>query len=196
MKKAHLIILAVVISISFGAANAQTYKAQADKTVIYWHGEKVGGEHDGSIKLKSGELVISGNKPVSGYVIIDMTTITNSDISNDGMRERLVNHLKSDDFFGVETYPEARFDISGSEVSNGGSIKLKGTITIKGISKPMEFVSSMESADGSLVFKGHMEIDRTLFDVRFGSKKFFDNIADSAIDDIFTLDYELFLSKE
>jgi polyisoprenoid-binding protein YceI len=96
----------------------------------------------------------------------------------------------------VAKFPEARFDISGSEVSNGGSIKLKGTITIKGISKPMEFVSSMESADGSLVFKGHIEIDRTLFDVRYGSKKFFDNIADSAIDDIFTLDYELFLSKE
>ena len=196
MKKAYSIILAMIISSSFGAIHAQTYKASPDKTVIYWHGEKVGGEHDGSIKLKSGELEMSGSKPVSGYVVIDMTSITNSDISNDGMRERLVNHLKSDDFFGVDKFPEARFDITGSEVSNGGSVTLKGTLTIKGISKTMEFVSNMESSDGSLVFTGHIEIDRTLFDVRFGSKKFFDNIADSAIDDIFTLDYELFLSQE
>jgi len=196
MKKAYLIILALIISTSLGTIYAQTYKAQPDKTVIYWHGEKVGGEHDGSIKLKSGELVMSGNKPVSGNVVIDMTTITNSDISNDGMRERLVNHLKSDDFFGVEKFPEARFDITGSELSNGGSIKLMGNLTIKGISEPVEFISSMESRDGSLVFTGHIEIDRTLFDVRFGSKKFFDNIADSAIDDIFTLDYELVLSKQ
>jgi polyisoprenoid-binding protein YceI len=188
--------MAFIISTSLGTIYAQTFKAQPDKTVIYWHGEKVGGEHDGNIKLKSGELVMSGNKPVSGNVVIDMTTITNSDISNDGMRERLVNHLKSDDFFGVEKFPEARFDITGSEVNDGGSIKLMGNLTIKGISEPVEFISSMESRDGSLVFKGHIEIDRTLFDVRFGSKKFFNNIADSAIDDIFKLDYELVLTKQ
>ncbi|MDT8400409.1 MAG: YceI family protein [Bacteroidales bacterium] len=195
MKKAYLIILAIIIAGSFEVLQAQTFKADPDKTVILWHGKKVGGDHTGNINLKSGEIIMNGNKPVSGTIVIDMATITNSDIENEAMRERLVNHLKSDDFFGADKFPEAKFEITGSEVNGSGDLLIKGNLTIKGISEPIEFVSKPDSTGDYMIFTGHIEIDRSLFDVRFGSKKFFANIADSAIDDIFTLDYELYLGK-
>lgn len=195
MKKTYLLILAIIIGGSFGAVNAQTYIADPGKTTILWEGKKVGGDHNGSIKLKSGEIVMKDNMPVSGTVVIDMTSMTNADIENEGMRERLLNHLKSDDFFSVDKFPEAKFDITGSEINGNGDIKITGNLTIKGITEPLDFITVPNASGNSAVFTGQIKIDRTLFDVRYGSKKFFANIADSAIDDIFTLDYELYLEK-
>lgn len=188
--------MAIILGSSFSNMKAQTYKADADKTVIWWQGKKIGGEHRGTIKLKSAELEMQNNRPVGGTIIVDMTTIVDTDIDNEGMRKRLEDHLKSDDFFSVEKYPEARFEITGSEIKNGGSIEITGNITIKGITKTLEFVSDLTTSGEALIFKGNIEIDRTLFDVRYGSAKFFANIADRAINDIFSLDYELYLKKK
>ena len=196
MKKAYLIISTVILVGSFSSLQAQTYKAETEKAIIMWQGKKIGGEHTGSIKLKSAEIEMKYNRPVSGTVIIDMTSIVDTDIENDGMRNRLEDHLKSDDFFSVEKYPEAMFEITGSESKNGGPIKIIGNITIKGTTEPLEFTSNLTDSNGALIFTGHIDINRTLFDVRYGSTKFFDNIADRAIDDIFALDYELYLEKK
>jgi len=196
MKRSYLIIITVMLGSFLPAIQAQTYKARPDKTVILWHGKKIGGEHTGTIMLKSAELKMQQNRLVGGTIIVDMTTIADTDIENDGMRKRLEDHLRSDDFFSVERYPEAIFEITGSEVKNGGSINITGNVTIKGITRPLEFVTDLTSSEESIIFTGHIDIDRTLFDVRYGSTKFFDNIADRAINDIFSLDYELYLEKE
>ncbi|HKL67998.1 MAG TPA: YceI family protein, partial [Bacteroidales bacterium] len=129
-----------------------------------------------------------------GSVVIDMTTIVDTDIKNDGMRKKLEEHLRSDDFFGVSDHPEAVFSISSSEKTADG-IKVKGDLTIKGKTQPYEFLTQLEETEGGFIFKGKMDIDRTLFDVRYGSKKFFAKIGDRAIDDIFTLEYELYLKN-
>ncbi len=196
MKRLFLIILALILGSSFSAIQAQVYRANPDNTVILWQGKKVGGEHTGTIKIRSAELEMQYNRPVSGTIVVDMTTIVNTDIKNDGSRKRLEDHLRSDDFFSVDEYPEAIFKIEGSEVKNGGPIKIMGNITIKGKTMPLEFVSDLTASEETLIFKGHIDIDRTLFDVRYRSTKFFENIADRAINDIFTLDYELYLEKQ
>ena len=195
MKKAYLIISTVILGGSIPALHAQNYKAELDKTVILWQGKKIGGEHRGSVQLKSAEIEMQYKRPVKGTVVIDMNSIVDTDIENDGMRNRLEDHLKSDDFFSVEKYPEAMFEITGSESKNGGPIKIIGNITIKGTTEPLEFTSNLTDSNGALIFTGHIDINRTLFDVRYGSTKFFDNIADRAINDIFTLDYELYFEK-
>ena len=196
MKRSYLIIITVMLGSFLPAIQAQTYKARPDKTVILWHGKKIGGEHTGTIMLKSAELNMQQNRLVGGTIIVDMTTIADTDIENDRMRKRLEDHLRSDDFFSVEKYPEAIFEITGSEVKNGGSINITGNVTIKGITRSLEFVTDLTSSEEAITFTGHIDIDRTLFDVRYGSTKFFENIADRAINDIFSLDYELYLEKE
>ena len=192
MKKAYLILSAVIITGLFTAVQGQTMKADPEKTKVMWYGEKIGGSHEGTIELKSASLEMKDGKLVSGKVIIDMTTIVDTDIENDGMRKRLEDHLRSDDFFGVDKYPEAVFELTGSESVSEG-LKVMGNITIKGNTEPIEFMTSMEESGEGMIFKGKIEIDRTLFDVRFGSKKFFANIGDRAIDDMFSLTYEMYV---
>jgi len=194
MKKVSYFIIAILVFAPFYSALAQDFAGDTELTTILWHGEKIGGAHDGTIDLKSADIKIKDKMPVSGSVVIDMTTIVDTDIKNDGMRKKLEEHLRSDDFFGVSDHPEAVFSISSSEKTADG-IKVKGDLTIKGKTQPYEFLTQLEETEGGFIFKGKMDIDRTLFDVRYGSKKFFAKIGDRAIDDIFTLEYELYLKN-
>jgi polyisoprenoid-binding protein YceI len=150
---------------------AQKVEVKAEKSVIEWLGKKVGGQHDGSIQLKSGEFMLEDDRIVSGNFIVDMTSIVNYDLKNETYNQKLVDHLKSDDFFGVAKYPTAKFVVTES-------------ITIK---ENTERISFEVVRDGDS-YMTKLELDRSKFDVRYGSKTFFANIGDKAIDDIFTLD--------
>jgi len=99
----------------------------------------------------------------------------------------LVGHLKSDDFFGVEKYPTARFTVSQSSEFNNGKATLTGNITIKGKTEPITF----EVLRTGKEYTASLGIDRSKFNVRYGSDSFFDNLGDNAIDNIFTLEIRL-----
>jgi polyisoprenoid-binding protein YceI len=122
-----------------------------------------------------------------------MTSIT----STDGAGARLEGHLKADDFFGVEKFPTANFVITKvTPAAAAGKLTVSGNLTIKGITKPISFPATLAVKGNSLsaVAKG-VKVDRTKYDIRYGSKSFFDSIGDKAIDDEFTLDITLVASK-
>ena len=174
---------------------AQDYKVNAAKTVVNWEGSKVvAGSHEGTIQIKSGNLLLDEGFIVSGKVVVDMTTIVDTDLDG-AMKEKLEGHLKSDDFFGVDKFTEASLDVKGTERIDDNKLRVNGMLTIKGRTNPVSFESSVDKAGDAMMFKGTMEVDRSLYDVRFGSGKFFDNLGDKAINDIFTLQFELLLEK-
>jgi polyisoprenoid-binding protein YceI len=162
---------------------AQELTVDTKKSTLKWHGEKVTGEHFGNIDLSEGKLVWKNNKIVSGEMVIDMTSITNTDIEDEGYNAKLVGHLKSDDFFGVEKYPTAKLDIKGSDAFKDNKAKVKGELTIKGITHPIEFEAQKEND----WFMAEIVVDRSKYDVRYGSGSFFDNLGDKTIYDDFTL---------
>jgi polyisoprenoid-binding protein YceI len=162
---------------------AQELTVDTKKSTLKWHGEKVTGEHFGTIDLKEGMLVWKNNKIVSGQMIIDMTSITNTDIDDAGYNAKLVGHLKSDDFFGVEKYPTAKLYIKGSDAFKDNKATVKGELTIKGITHPIEFEAQKEND----WFMAEIVVDRSKYDVRYGSGSFFDNLGDKTIYDDFTL---------
>jgi polyisoprenoid-binding protein YceI len=123
-----------------------------------------------------------------------MASIANTDLDEKG-QGRIAGHLKGDDFFGVEEFPEASFKVNNSEMTDGKTLRVSGDLTIKGHTNPISFLSTLEKGESSLIFTGIMEVDRSLFDVRYGSDKFFDNLGDKAISDIFTLEFRLFLEQ-
>ena len=108
--KIYTSIIAIVFSI-FGI-NAQ--KINIQKSTLEWIGKKIGGQHNGKIQLNSGEIKLANNKIESGSFYIDMNSITCTDLKDDGYNQKLVGHLKSDDFFGVDKYPTANFKITKS----------------------------------------------------------------------------------
>ncbi|MHC1730835.1 MAG: YceI family protein [Bacteroidales bacterium] len=191
MKRTFLIILTSIFAVSL--LNAQKkYTADPAATVIDWKGDKkIGSFHVGTIDLKSGWLNIEGNALTGGEFLVDMTSIKNSDVKDEKMRERLVGHLKSDDFFGVEKYPLSKLVITGSSKLEGGKALVKGNLTVKEATHPVEFTVT-ESKEGTVfTYSAEIVFDRSLYDVRFGSGKFFSNLGDNAINDEIKLNVKL-----
>jgi len=170
---------------------AQEMNVDTQKTTIEWYGKKVTGEHFGTIALESGWLEWRDAKIINGEFIIDMTSIQNIDLQDDGYRAKLENHLKSDDFFGVEKFPQAKLQIIDSEILSDDKLKVKGNLTIKDITHPIEFITEKEGDD----FVAEIVIDRSKYNVRYGSGSFFDNLGDKMIYDNFRLKVKLVMEE-
>lgn len=182
-------ILATLFLAGTLSVSAQKTEINLSKSVVEWTGKKIGGAHNGEVKVKSAFLEIKDGEIVGGKVEIDMTTITNTDLEDEGYNQKLVGHLKSDDFFGVEKHPTASFEVTKSTKFKNGKANISGKITIKG--KTEEITVEVLKNDGQ--YSAQLEVDRSKFDVRYGSNSFFDNLGDKAIDDIFILDITLVL---
>ena len=180
-------LVAFSLLLSSFTMSAQTLTVNTDASSIGWLGAKIGGEHNGTIDLKSGELSMENNQITSGNFVVDMTSIKNLDIEDEGYRGKLEGHLKSDDFFGVATFPTSKLIITKSEVFQNGKAKVWGDLTIKGKTEKVEF----DMVENAGKYTAELKVDRSKFDVRYGSNSFFDNLGDKAIDDIFTLTVEL-----
>lgn len=187
MKKIKL--LTVLLIAGSLVVSAQKSEINIDKSSVEWTGNKIGGAHNGMIKVKSGYLEFKGDNIVSGKVTIDMNSITNTDLKDEEYNQKLVGHLKSDDFFGVEKHPTSTFEITKAAKFEDGKATVSGTLTIKGKSETISFDVSKKGD----MYTTQLKVDRSKFDVRYGSNSFFDNLGDKAIDDLFILDIQLAL---
>ncbi len=187
MKSIKTIILSAFI-VTSTTLSAQEYAFTNSNSEIKWIGKKVSGEHYGNIQLKEGKLTIKNGSIKSGTFVVNMKTITNEDLEGD-WNKKLIDHLNSDDFFGIEKYPEAKLKISESSLFKNNVATLKGELTIKGQTHPITF--EVKKSNNKLT--SEINIDRTLYNIKYGSGKFFDNLGDKMIDDIFILKVELTL---
>lgn len=133
---------------------------------VLWKGSLVNVyDHTGDVKLESGDVTVSDGKITGGKFVIDLTRIrpTDENYKEDKTPEKLVGHLSSEDFFHVEQYPTATFEITGSEGST-----VMGNLTIRGKTNPekVENVSITEE-NGQMHLKGDIKFDRTKYDVAF-----------------------------
>jgi len=186
MKKATALLAVFALTLGLGV-QAQTLKVDPAKSEITWLGKKVTGEHSGTIGLKSGELEVDGNSIAGGQFVIDMTSIKNTDLTDPEWNGKLVGHLKSDDFFGVEKYPEAKLVITKEAAFSGDKATVTGDLTIKSTTQPVTFDVTKDGEK----YVAEITVDRTKYDVRYGSKSFFDNLGDKVIYDDFYLTVNL-----
>lgn len=163
---------------------------------VTWTGYGVGKEHFGSIDISSSDFIFVMGEVGLGELTIDMTTITTQDIENEEMAGNLDAHLKNDDFFSVEDYPEAVFMLDELEWEGENSYEASGELTLKGETNEVEFPVTLTEEENGWRLVGTAVIDRTLYDVRFGSDKFFDNLGDATIKDNFDIDFDLLLVAE
>jgi len=132
----------------------------------------------------------------SGSFMIDMESIVCTDIKNEDKREKLENHLKSKDFFLVKEYPEAYLEIEESGSFEKGSAEIKAKLTIRGNTNPITFRATRQLLDDGLKFFANIIVDRTKYDVKYASGKFFDNLVDKTIYDDFILKVNLMVREE
>lgn len=199
MKKQVVLIALSVVAIGFSAFTGKEKKSVMSVNVpeskVVWLGKKVTGEHTGTINIASGDLEFSDNKLSGGSFEIDMSSIANSDIENEEYKQKLVGHLKSDDFFGVEKYPTSTLVIKNVEAKSANKYHVNGEITIKGITKSIEFPVEVSLVDSKASASATITIDRSEFDVKYGSGSFFEGLGDKMIYDDFTLNVTLVANK-
>jgi polyisoprenoid-binding protein YceI len=187
IKSVAIFVLALSLTTS---VFADSQKVDTAKSSVKWLAKKVTGEHSGTIAIKEGNLVVEKGKITGGKVVIDMNSIVNTDLTDAGYNAKIVGHLKSDDFFGVASFPTAELAIN-KVVTNGNSHTFSGNLTIKGITNPASFTATSVKTGKTTTYTGTLVVDRSKFNVRYGSKSFFDDLGDKVIYDEFNLDFSL-----
>ncbi|PJA45035.1 YceI family protein [Candidatus Uhrbacteria bacterium CG_4_9_14_3_um_filter_50_9] len=171
----------------------------SSESEVTWEASKVVGvTHNGTVEVSEGSLTVEDGALTAGSVTIDMTTIV--DLDQEGvMKETLEKHLKSDDFFAVETYPTATFtttEVVPLEGIAGSNFRVDGIMTIRGIDQAISFPALIETQEMGVSFEAELELDRTLWGVNYGSGSLFDNLGDAVIRDEFIVDLELMFWAE
>jgi polyisoprenoid-binding protein YceI len=198
------IVLSIALAVAYlipvttnaqAKTDKQTFKINAEKSKVEWVGKKVTGQHNGEIKIAKGEITAANGLVNGGNVAIDMSTITCLDMQGE-WAEKLVGHLKSDDFFSVEKHATSTFTIKNVSPIKGAkaganNATIKGDLTIKGITHEIEFPAIVEIRGVNLVANGEAKIDRTKYDIKYGSANFFEGLGDKAIDNEFSVKFKL-----
>ncbi|MCI2228876.1 YceI family protein [Polaribacter sp. MSW13] len=170
---------------------AELNNVDTSGSVLNWKGTKPGGAHNGTVALKSGGLLVEDGKLTQGQFIIDMTTITNLDMKGSDGAGKIEAHLKSVDFFDVVAYPTAKFVITKVEETEG-KLAVSGNLRIKDITKSITIPATLSTENGVTTFKSeNFSIDRVDFNVKYKSKKFFDNLKDKFVDDLIEMSFEV-----
>lgn len=186
VKNLALALIVALVSFSFTTLNEGKKKVKTESSKIVWKGYKVTGSHEGTINMSTGSLTFKNDKLTDGLFVIDMTTITNTDMQGE-YKGKLEGHLKADDFFGVEKYPTAQLDFTKVKSEGKNSYTVTGNLTIKDKTNPVTFTMSIYGNKATASLK----IDRTAFGVQYGSASFFEGLKDKAIYDEFDLVVDL-----
>jgi len=167
--------------------NVDPIKINTEKSTISWVGKKITGQHSGTISIKSGELIMDDDKLTGGSFVIDMSSLSVEDLKAGQGKEKLEGHLNSDDFFGINKYPEATLSIINVIGIGKGQYKVQANITIKDKLQEISFDANIGKGRAT----AEITVDRTKHDIRYGSGSFFDNLGDNMINDDFVLTVNL-----
>jgi len=161
------------------------YTVNVDSSTIKWTGKEITTDsHYGTLGLKQGAVEVSTAGIVSGNVVVDMNSIQCLDMTGRG-KTKLEGHLRSDDFFGVQSYPEAALRFASLSAETSGKIHFTGDLTIKNITHPITFSGLIHQSGNNYSATINFSFDRTLYDVKYRSGKYFKDLGDKLIlDDI------------
>ncbi len=187
MKTFALQTIAIALFFSLTNITAQTKKIDAKKSTISWVGKKLTGEHSGTISIKEGSLIMKAGKLTGGTFIVDMSKINVTDLKAGEGKEDLEKHLKADDFFGTTKFPTSKLIFKTIADKGNGVYSVTADMTIKTTTNPVTFDLTIAGKTASTT----LTIDRTKYDIKYGSGTFFQNLGDKTISDNFDLAVKL-----
>jgi len=183
------VIAAVMMSFATLADLEGNYAIDTKSSQVKWTGYHLAKsyEHYGFVTVKSGNVSFDEGRLKGGTVVIDMTSITNADVEKPKDNSKLVNHLKSEDFFDVANHPEARLVIRQAKEKSPGVFSTTADLTIRGITKPITFDTRItESGNGGFIATSKLRINRTDYKVMYGW-----SIENAMLDSEFELDVKI-----
>lgn len=159
-----------------------THTVNLEKSTLAWSGEKITGSgHKGTVPFSNGSLTINEDGQIEGgEFTLDLSALEVEE--SDKAKDSVEKHLKSADFFDTENYPTGTFVITSVEQGENGLV-INGDLTMKGITHPVSFPATLETSEEAMLSTASVTIDRSLWDIRYGSGSFFDDLGDNAIKD-------------
>lgn len=181
----QLIIASALLSSVSAFAKVETLQVDPAASKIVYVGKKVTGQHTGEVKIANGTLNFDGAEFKGADITVDMTTINNTDLTDAEYNKKFVDHMNSDDFFGTTKFKTARLVTKTVKKIKGDMYAVTGDLTIKGQTHPLPlkagdtFTVEVNRDGGVSTFS----FDRTKYDVKYGSGKFFQGLGDKMIND-------------
>ena len=170
-----------------------TYRLDPAKSSMEWAGTKTlikDYTDRGTIALSDGTVIVLEGNVTQGSVTVDMTTIHTLSTGRGSGESMMEKHIKSADFFDVEKFPSSAFTLKSFTNNADGTVTVDGNLTVKGITKPVSFPATVAQEGDTLTLAAReIRLDRTEWDIRYGSGKFFQNLGDNVINDIFTVSF-------
>ena len=162
------------------------FKVNTTASKVEWIGRKVTGKHNGTINIKEGVLQIKDGILLGGSFVIDMTSIKVLDMTGE-YAAKLEGHLKSDDFFAADAYPTSKLIITQANAKGDGQFEIKGNLTIRDVTKEVTFMTQLTPDGKKYKATTNITIDRSNYNVKYGSGSFFEGLGDKTIYDEFDL---------
>ncbi len=196
--------LLILGSLSFSQVK---YELDTNKSTLHWYGYKVTGQHDGNVNINNGYVILNSSSSIisDAYIEIDMNSISVSDIKSEKWNKKLVNHLKDDDFFSVSDYPVSSLKVLSQVHPDNlvvydrkdkySEILYNCLITIKGIENIIRVPITISKSNEILFASGTIKLDRTLWDIKYKSQKYFASLEDRVIYDDFMIDFSLYVNE-
>jgi len=171
-----------------------------EQSTLQWSGANSNVKHTGHIDLKYGKIIVK-NAKISGEFVIDMNSIKVTDLNIEEGSKILKAHLSSEDFFLSTLFPEATYsfkDILPVKIPYDTAINyiLEGSFTLRGLSKPLSVKSIISKSQERLILTARVELDRTKWNVIYGSSKFFKHLGMNKVFDIIVIDIRLELRAD
>ena len=189
MKKILLSFFTVATLFAFATKpHIETVRVNTENSTIKWVGSKVASSHEGNVKIAKGTLSIDHGTLAGGEIAIDMNSISCTDIKSEKKNKYLVDHLKDEDFFNTKAFPIAIIKITKAIKGKGSAYNIIADLTIKGITHPIAFEADVKINGVNFLAKAKIEIDRTKWNIKYGSGSFFEDLGDKMILDEIAFD--------
>ena len=175
------------------ASDATKLNVDLQNSKIEWLGTKPTGTHFGTLGIQEGSLFVKNGELLGGKFTFDMNAIVVLDLTDEGMNQKLLGHLKSEDFFLVDSFPTASFEFSTvkpianrAETAEGiiPTHTIEGNLTLRGVTRKVNFSALINVSNDNVVAQTpQFVINRTEWNVNYGSKSIFANLKDNFIHD-------------
>ncbi len=184
------------VSVMAGGGKPVALKVDTKASTFAWLGKKVTGEHNGTVGIQSGNLLVNNGKLAGGGFTIDMKSIACLDLKDAGYNAKLIGHLTTADFFDIAKYPTATLKITKTTAKTATNYEIIGDLTINGVTQSITFPAVVSiDAKGGASATAKFDVDRTKFGSKYASKSFFDTIGDKMIYDTFQVDVKIVATK-
>jgi len=192
----------VLTNFSFTEVTSIPYKVDLKQSKMLWTGYYLFsfGEHRGRIELSKGEIQIDNQRITGGYFDIDMKSIKDLDMPEADGGKDLENHLMSEDFFAVDKFPAARFEITKVEkikdaTTGNPNYEITGDLLVKEVKNSLTFPAFITFKENRIEARGKFKLDRTKWGIHYNFGKIFADVGDGAISDAIAIEIELVALK-